>query len=65
MALDVQINVCYEKRKNCITLFTKKDESAINVYNLNLTLNVNYYTMYKKYECGINVYNLNLTLNVY
>ena len=54
-----------KKVKNCITLFYKKDESGINVYNLNLTLNVNYYTMYKKYESGINVYNLNQTLNVY
>ena len=65
MVLDVQINICYEKCTKLYYTIYKKDESAINVYNLNLTLNVNYYTMYKKYESGINVYNLNLTLNVY
>ena len=64
MVLDVQINICYEKSKKLYYTIYKKDESGINVYNLNLTLNVNYYTMYKKYESGINVYNLNLTLNV-
>ena len=63
MALDVPINICFEKVKKLYYTIYKKDESSINVYNLNLTLNVNYYTMYKKYESGINVYNLNLTLN--